>query len=155
MERQKRNRRPLGRGSGGFKAVTKGLDVIIPDTRKPNSMRDTQELLRSFVLQKSGGYCWYCGIVLEGNKWIVEHVIPRSKGGSNTPDNVVPSCRSCNSLKSNLTLDEFRPKIAHKMSGAPKFTREHLRFLQDEYGIDPYNREQPVVFWCEEKGLMP
>lgn len=36
-----------------------------------------------------------------------EHVIPKSRGGSNRISNLVLSCRSCNQKKSNLTLEEY------------------------------------------------
>ena len=36
-----------------------------------------------------------------------EHVVPRSRGGSNRISNLVLSCRSCNEKKDNLPIEEF------------------------------------------------
>lgn len=53
-----------------------------------------------------GNYCLCCGrrdMVLA-----VDHVIPISKGGKNTVDNLQPLCTSCNSKKRTKIID-FRP----------------------------------------------
>ena len=46
--------------------------------------------------------CQYCGAPAEN----VDHVIPRSRGGPHRWDNVVASCRSCNSRKRDRLLSE-------------------------------------------------
>ena len=44
--------------------------------------------------------CAYCGTKESKRHPItMDHVIPLSKGGGTTPDNIVPACRSCNSAK--------------------------------------------------------
>lgn len=41
--------------------------------------------------------CFYCGTPFASNDTITkEHLLDVSKGGSNHPDNIVPSCSSCN-----------------------------------------------------------
>jgi hypothetical protein len=45
----------------------------------------------------------------------IEHIIPRSRGGSNRVDNLTLSCRKCNIKKGKKTATEFGfPKIAKK-----------------------------------------
>jgi 5-methylcytosine-specific restriction endonuclease McrA len=46
--------------------------------------------------------CLCCG---EKKKLTVDHVIPISKGGSNSIDNIQPLCRSCNAKKYNKIID--------------------------------------------------
>ena len=48
--------------------------------------------------------CAYCDCteILEQ-----EHVIPVSKGGHYTADNIIPACRSCNASKNNKPLEEW------------------------------------------------
>lgn len=49
--------------------------------------------------------CAYCLQLFDNLEQ--EHVIPLSRGGDNTRDNIVPACRSCNARKNNKTLLEF------------------------------------------------
>lgn len=54
------------------------------------------------ILENYNYRCAYCDIEFDcENLPEKEHVIPISKGGNNTKENVVPSCRSCNCKKSN------------------------------------------------------
>jgi uncharacterized CHY-type Zn-finger protein len=45
--------------------------------------------------------CVYCG---EKKALTQDHIIPISKGGHHTKDNVIPACQPCNSRKSNKTV---------------------------------------------------
>jgi hypothetical protein len=47
--------------------------------------------------------CYYCGGVPNS----VDHMVPRSKGGSDGCENLVPCCFRCNQMKSNMTVEEF------------------------------------------------
>ena len=57
---------------------------------------------------KQKGICAYTGRKLHYDKTThIDHIIPRSKGGSNHPDNFQFICSEANQAKSNLTHDEF------------------------------------------------
>jgi 5-methylcytosine-specific restriction endonuclease McrA len=61
--------------------------------------------VREYLLHKWGRKCAYCGktqLPLE-----VEHIIPKSRGGSDRVSNLTISCRQCNLKKSNQTAQEF------------------------------------------------
>lgn len=61
--------------------------------------------LRFTVLQRDGFRCVYCGATAQdGGRLEVDHVIPRSKGGEDSQDNLVTSCRWCNLGKSDVLL---------------------------------------------------
>ena len=62
-----------------------------------------QNKLRSFIFSRSNGKCVYCG----AKATEIDHVIPRSSGGTNSIYNLVASCKSCNQMKSNLSLKDF------------------------------------------------
>lgn len=82
--------------------------------------------LRLSAWQKTNGLCWYCGtLVLVGIG--IDHIIPRSKGGSDAIENLVPCCKKCNDLKSNRTLEEFRRVSACRV----KFTPEQQVLLEE------------------------
>ena len=56
--------------------------------------------------------CNYCGKLLNvksnmGKIWEIDHKIPLSRGGSNTPDNIVACDHACNRAKNNQTEEEF------------------------------------------------
>ncbi len=52
-----------------------------------------------------GRRCAYCGLQLKTP--VLEHVVPLSRGGSDTMDNVVPSCMVCNRRKGTRTPYEW------------------------------------------------
>jgi 5-methylcytosine-specific restriction endonuclease McrA len=54
-------------------------------------------LTRRAVFARDGWVCQYCGQVAEN----LDHVLPRSRGGGHTWENVVAACRRCNSRKEN------------------------------------------------------
>jgi len=65
--------------------------------------------------RKCDGRCWYCGEVPEPGDLTVDHAKPRSRGGKNFDDNLLPACDYCNNLKSNLTVSEFRKFVKVKV----------------------------------------
>lgn len=61
---------------------------------------------RRGVLARDRDTCQYCGIQPGRGQLTVDHVIPRSRGGGTTWDNVVTACRECNHRKGGRTPDE-------------------------------------------------
>ncbi len=59
-------------------------------------------LSRRGVFLRDDGECQYCGRSAEN----VDHVLPRSRGGEHVWENVVASCRRCNSAKKDRTPEE-------------------------------------------------
>ena len=51
----------------------------------------------------------------EPGELTVDHAKPRSRGGRNYDDNLLPACDYCNNLKSNLTVSEFRKFVKVKV----------------------------------------
>jgi len=47
----------------------------------------------------SSGTCWYCGQKVGYHNLTMDHVIPLARGGRSTKDNLVPSCKECNTKK--------------------------------------------------------
>lgn len=56
-----------------------------------------------------GNKCHYCGIGLTVSTFSIDHVIPISKGGTDVRENKVSCCRFCNTIKADMSLEEFRP----------------------------------------------
>jgi 5-methylcytosine-specific restriction endonuclease McrA len=59
-------------------------------------------LNRRAVFARDNHRCQYCGGTAEN----LDHVVPRSKGGTHTWDNVVAACRPCNTRKEDRLLHE-------------------------------------------------
>lgn len=72
-------------------------------------------LNRKAVFARDGHVCQYCGAPAEN----IDHVIPRSKGGTHTWENVVAACRPCNMRKEDRLLHESGMKLRRKPS-APR-----------------------------------
>jgi len=76
---------------------------------------------KEYLLEKYKRSCCYCGktdVPLE-----VEHVIPKSKGGSNRISNLVLSCRKCNERKDNKSIEVFlkkKPDLLKKIKAGLK-----------------------------------
>ena len=64
--------------------------------------RHRAALSRKGVFLRDGQECQYCGSPAEN----VDHVVPRSRGGPHEWENVVASCRRCNSRKKDRTPEE-------------------------------------------------
>ena len=61
--------------------------------------------VREYLLEKWGRACVYCGathVSLE-----VEHIVPKSRGGSNRISNLTLACEPCNRKKNQQTAAEF------------------------------------------------
>ncbi len=58
------------------------------------------------VFLRDGFTCQYCGDRYHAEWLTFDHVMPRSRGGRTTWENVVAACQSCNLVKSNRTPEE-------------------------------------------------
>jgi 5-methylcytosine-specific restriction endonuclease McrA len=63
-------------------------------------------LTRRNLMLRDGYQCQYCGRRPGVRELNVDHVMPRSRGGHDTWDNLVISCRTCNLRKGKRTPDE-------------------------------------------------
>jgi hypothetical protein len=59
---------------------------------------------RSNILLRDDETCQYCG--KRSRELTLDHIIPRSRGGTGTWENLVASCKSCNGKKGNRLLKE-------------------------------------------------
>ena len=61
-----------------------------------------------FQILKRDRVCQLCGATKKQERLEVDHIVPRSKGGTNGPDNLQVLCASCNRGKSNRDDTDFR-----------------------------------------------
>lgn len=62
-------------------------------------------MTRADIIARDGAICYLCGIEFPHNLLTIEHVIPLSRGGGHTPDNLRVACGPCNSRKGAKLLD--------------------------------------------------
>ncbi|EGJ28946.1 MULTISPECIES: RNA-guided endonuclease IscB [Moorena] len=77
--------------------------------------------VKEYLLTKWGHNCVYCGAI--DTPLEVEHIIPKSKGGSNRVSNLTLACRSCNQKKGNDSIEKFlrkKPEILKKVLAKAK-----------------------------------
>ena len=69
-------------------------------------------LTRRNVFQRDAHTCQYCGF--RGDTLSIDHVVPRSRGGGDTWDNVTTACLPCNVRKGNRTPPEAGMPLARE-----------------------------------------
>lgn len=64
---------------------------------------------RTLILKRDEHTCQYCDY--KGTKLTLDHVIPKSRGGGDTWQNLVTSCLECNNCKDNRTPEEWAKEL--------------------------------------------
>jgi len=108
---------------------------------------------RDKIKNKFDGCCAYCGIELKKG-WHADHVNPiyrdvvdkPERAGTDTEDNMYPSCPRCNRWKSVFTVEIFRREISKQIERLRK-TSPGFR-LSEDYGLIK-DLNNPVVFLFE------
>lgn len=102
---------------------------------------------RNNIFTRDQHRCMYCGskggkIVLE-----LEHIIPKSRGGPSSWENMVCSCHACNQKKRDMTPEEAGMKLIHRPLPATVHTS---RFVIQKLGseIDSWG----PYLWLDSKG---
>ncbi|HEX6331086.1 MAG TPA: HNH endonuclease [Actinomycetota bacterium] len=94
--------------------------------------RATAPLTRRAVFARDNWSCQYCGAPAEN----LDHVIPKSRGGTHTWDNVVAACRRCNSRKENRLIEDAGLRLARRPTAPTDGFRLSLGRLEPDW--EPY-----------------
>jgi 5-methylcytosine-specific restriction endonuclease McrA len=90
------------------------------------------QLNRKNIMKRDGFRCAYCG----SNKDLtIDHVIPKSKGGKTSWENLVTACNPCNNKKDNLYLNEigFNLRVQPKTPNRIVFLQREVRMLEEDW----------------------
>lgn len=68
-------------------------------------------LTRTNIYRRDGHACLYCG---SRSHLTLDHVLPKSRGGGNTWENLATCCKKCNSRKDNMTPKEAGMKMSQQ-----------------------------------------
>ncbi len=86
----------------------------------------SRALSRKNILLRDRSTCQYCGSVLPASDLTLDHVIPRSRGGLSTWENLVACCHECNRRKGNNLLAEAGMKLLREPRAFNLHTSRHI-----------------------------
>ena len=87
-------------------------------------------LSRKNVLLRDHNTCQYCGRTAASQDLTLDHVLPRSRGGSSGWENLVACCRPCNNRKGDRTPDEARMRLLKRPQAfSMHVNRQIMRYL--------------------------
>lgn len=93
-------------------------------------------LSRKNILRRDGHKCQYCGA--SSITLTVDHIIPKSRGGEDSWENLVSACLRCNNRKGSQTPDEAQMPLLRR-----PIRPNHVTFLRQyvgriDKGWEPY-----------------
>lgn len=106
---------------------------------------------RQSIREKLHGHCAYCGCELPLGKMQVDHLKPLSRGGTDTLDNMLPACRSCNHYKHSADLETFRFMLENMPNVLARDSVTYRNAVR--YGLVQPNPHS-VVFYFERMGIV-
>lgn len=89
----------------------------------------TRALSRKNILLRDRNSCQYCGEVLSSSELTLDHVVPRSRGGLSTWENLVACCHGCNRRKGNQLPMEANMKLIREPRAFNLHTSRHIMRL--------------------------
>ncbi len=83
-------------------------------------------LSRQNILRRDRGQCQYCG---SRERLTIDHVLPKSRGGKDSWENLAAACVPCNNRKGDRTPEEANMPIRRT-----PFRPSHVMFIRDYVG---------------------
>ena len=78
--------------------------------------QEAASMKRMRIYMRDKFRCQYCGEKKAASELTLDHILPRSRGGDNSPVNIVTACVPCNSRKGNRTPAEARMPLLTSQS---------------------------------------
>lgn len=130
----------------------------------------TSKRMRFEVFKRDNFECQYCGAKPPKVPLEIDHIVPVSKNGKTTKDNLITACFDCNRGKSNIELDDVprplietieRKKIAQLqyldykkvLKKAEKIIKEDIETVADIY-CDSFGYELASNFKIQVKNFI-
>ena len=103
----------------------------------------TRSLSRKNILMRDRYTCQYCLRTAPSSELTLDHVVPRSRSGETTWENLVACCHQCNNRKGNRTPEEAGMKLSRLPRPFSLHTSRHLMRLLAK----TENRWQKYLFY--------
>ena len=91
--------------------------------------RHSRPLSRKNIFLRDGYTCQYCQNTFPASQLTLDHVIPRSRGGPTSWENLVTCCIECNKKKGDQTPEEAGMKLARQPRAYTFHTSRYLMRL--------------------------
>jgi len=136
----------LGTGKTFFTAG--GAQIEVPSVVRLSEYKDIRGRIRKANIKRlrifirDGFKCVYCGIKPGISKLTLDHVIPSSRGGQDTPGNLVTSCKQCNNKKADRTPEE----AGMLLRSTPKDVRSGLDRMMFRYYLEKHPEWKDFLF---------
>jgi len=118
--------------------------------------RFRRQVTNTFLFARDDYTCQYCGKhrgALRGREFLTrDHILPVSRGGGNTWDNVVTSCSRCNNRKGGrlpaeaglrLRSAPLEPNYVHLVWVVRRVTDTQAKYIRMFYGSDTLDALSP------------
>ncbi len=122
---------------GGALRVPRVLHLL----RYDRAPRFTVRLTRKNLMLRDSHQCQYCGKRPSLRELNVDHVLPRSRGGGDSWENLVVSCRICNLKKGRRTPEEAGMRLLRTPQKPRWSTTAHILLATRE----PFHEWQPFL----------
>jgi len=76
--------------------------------------QQTRALSRKNILLRDHNTCQFCGRVFPASDLTLDHVLPRSRGGRSSWENLVACCYACNNRKGDRTPEEAGLRLTRR-----------------------------------------
>jgi hypothetical protein len=132
--------------------VHRALGIYAPSVIRLRTYRHVpirmQVVSRKNIFLRDGERCMYCGEKFKTSELTLDHVIPKSRGGSQSWSNLVSCCAKDNHRKGDRTPEEAGMKLIHKPLPQTVHTP---RFLLRTMGLE-IDEQWSKYLWTDSKG---
>ena len=113
-------------------------------------------LWRDYLMKKHSGICHYCHKPLTYKTATIEHIVPWSKGGRYTEENLVLSCGKCNNRKSDhIVWSDIHTKELMFAHNKVKKRKTNSGVIKRNYRLRVYLFSKHKFVTCNARSLVP
>lgn len=94
-----------GVNQGGMQSILE-IPSVLATKGHAKASRDVPPLTNKMLFRRDGHVCLYCGRSFKSVELTRDHIIPQSRGGLSTWQNLVACCKPCNNAKRDRTPEE-------------------------------------------------
>src|ERR1700744_6315310 len=126
---------PIREGDNAVRTMRGAIRVptVIVAVNYARVPRKRPKLCARTIRERDGNRCQYTGVLLHPNEGNLDHVVPRSRGGADTWENLVWSSKTVNSKKGDRLPHEAGLKLLN-LPRAPR-DRPVSALLRNAHGI--------------------